>query len=153
MSPLFSRLVSRPAAVGIAGLGLVGALAGCSTAATGTGSGSTGGDASTSTDASTSAEAYTDGTYTADGSYTSPGGTESITVEVTLADDIITDVTVTPQADGGTAAGFQNQFADGIAAEAVGKDIDELNVSRVAGSSLTSGGFNAAIEAIKADAA
>ena len=35
----------------------------------------------------------------------------------------------------------------------VGQDIDEISVSRVAGSSLTSGGFNRAIEEIKAEAA
>ena len=37
--------------------------------------------------------------------------------------------------------------------EVVGKSIDEISVSRVAGSSLTSGGFNHAIETIKAEAA
>ena len=40
----------------------------------------------------------------------------------------------------------------GIAGEVVGKDIDDLSVSRVAGSSLTSGGFNDSLETIKADA-
>ncbi|WP_447589312.1 hypothetical protein [Microbacterium lacticum] len=40
----------------------------------------------------------------------------------------------------------------GIAGEVVGKDIDDVSVSRVAGSSLTSGGFNDALETIKADA-
>jgi hypothetical protein len=44
-------------------------------------------------------------------------------------------------------------FIGGIADEVVGKDIDEISVSRVAGSSLTSGGFNDAIEQIKAEAA
>jgi hypothetical protein len=34
----------------------------------------------------------------------------------------------------------------------VGKNIDELNVSKVAGSSLTSGGFNQAVEKIKQEA-
>ena len=34
----------------------------------------------------------------------------------------------------------------------VGKDIDEVSLDKVAGSSLTSGGFNAAVESIKSDA-
>ncbi len=38
-----------------------------------------------------------------------------------------------------------------MASEVVGKDIDEIQVSRVAGSSLTSGGVNAAIETIKGE--
>jgi hypothetical protein len=35
----------------------------------------------------------------------------------------------------------------------VGQDIDQISVSRVAGSSLTSGGFNQAIDTIKSEAA
>ncbi len=48
---------------------------------------------------------------------------------------------------------YQGEFIDGIADEVVGKPIDELNVSRVAGSSLTSGGFNDAVASIKEQAA
>jgi len=136
----------RLIALGFAGLGITTALAGCSTAPAadgGTDPGSTGAD--------TSAE-YADGSYTADGGYTAPSGPESITVEITLADDIVTDVVVTPHATEGNQAKFQGQFADGIAAVVEGKDIDTLEVSRVGGSSLTSGGFNQALEAIKAEA-
>ena len=97
---------------------------------------------------------YADGSYTADGSYVAPSGQESISVEITLKDGSVTEVTVTPHATDGTRqGGFQRQFADGIAGEVVGKSIDELNVSRVAGSSLTSGGFNAALDEIKQEAA
>jgi len=132
----------------LAGLGLTAALAGCSAAPT-TDTGTDTGSGSTPAD--TSAE-YTDGTYTADGSYVAPSGQESITVEITLTDDIVTAVTVTPHAEGGEQAVHQGEFVDGIAAEVVGKDIDTLNVSRVGGSSLTSKGFNAAIKEIKAEA-
>jgi uncharacterized protein with FMN-binding domain len=140
---------TRAAALTFAGLGLMGALTACAPSATGgdTGGGSTGGGDTANTDA-----AYADGTYTADGSYQAPSGTESITVEVTLADDKITDITVTPQATDPTAKGHQAEFVDGIAEQTVGKDIDTLNVTRVSGSSLTSGGFKIAIEAIKEQA-
>ena len=127
-----------------AGLGLTATLAGCAPAATGSDPGTGGG---TTTDAE-----YTDGTYTADGSYVAPSGPESITVEITLADDVVTDVVVTPHATDSEAKVHQGEFVDGIAAEVVGKDIDTLNVSRVGGSSLTSDGFNAALATIKADA-
>ncbi len=160
MSPLAARAtvrtLPRPVVLGVAGLGLLGALAGCSTAAdAGTSDGSSGSSdsGSSSSGGTSSAAGYTDGTYTEDGSYSAPSGTETITVEVTLADNTITAVTVTPQAEGGTQANYQEKFAEGISAEVVGKSIDEVNVSRVAGSSLTSAGFNDAIEAIKADAA
>lgn len=100
------------------------------------------------------ATTYTAGDYTAEGSYQTPGGQQSVEVEVTLEEDgTITAVTVTPQADGGNSEQFQTKFAGGIADEIVGTKIDDLNVSKVSGSSLTSGGFNAAIDEIKDDAA
>ncbi len=136
---------TRAATLSLAGLGLITVLAGCAGDADAvesgsSGSGSSGGD-------------YADGTYSADGSYQSPGGQESVSVSITLDDDVVTAVTVTPHATSGNSKQYQTQFASGIAAEVVGKDIDELDVSRVAGSSLTSGGFNDALEQIKADAA
>jgi major membrane immunogen (membrane-anchored lipoprotein) len=95
---------------------------------------------------------YTDGTYTAEGSYDTPGGEESISVEVTVADDVVTDVTVTPEASGGNAARFQDEFASGIADEVVGTELSGLRVDKVSGSSLTGDGFNAALDQIRADA-
>jgi uncharacterized protein with FMN-binding domain len=147
---------TRAALLSLAGLGLIGALAGCSGNAvaegndTGTDSGS---GSSTGSGSSSGGGTYADGTYEAEGGYTSPGGQEDIGVSITLEDDVVTAVTVTPHATSGNAKQFQTQFAGAIAGEVVGKDIDSLDVSRVAGSSLTSGGFNDALEAIKADAA
>ena len=137
---------TRAAALTFTALGLMGALAACAPAGGGTGGGTDGGG-TTNTDAS-----YKDGTYSADGSYQAPSGTESITVEVTLADDKITDITVTPHATDPTAKGHQAEFVGGIADQVVGKDIDTLNVTKVSGSSLTSGGFKIAIAAIKEQA-
>jgi uncharacterized protein with FMN-binding domain len=136
----------RLLALGFAGLGITSALAGCSTATAGNGS-----DPGATVDTDTSAT-YADGTYTAEGDYISPAGPSKVTVEVTLADDVVTAVTVTPLSTDSTAKGFQTQFADGIAAVVEGEDIDALSVSRVGGSSLTSGGFNDAINKIKAEA-
>lgn len=99
-----------------------------------------------------SASAYVDGTYTADGSYLNPDGGSSVTVTVTIQDDVVTEVAVVGHATSGNSRQFQGQFASGIAAEVVGKPLDEVDVSRVAGSSLTSGGFNAAIDAIQEQA-
>jgi hypothetical protein len=141
-----SSTTPRLIALAFAGLGVTTALAGCTTAAAGGG-----GDSGSTAEVDTSA-AYADGTYTADGSYTAPSGQESITVELTIADDVVTDVVVTPHAESGNQAQFQAQFASGIAAIVEGKDIDSLEVSRVGGSSLTSAGFNAALATIKAEA-
>lgn len=72
---------------------------------------------------------------------------------LTLADGVVTDVEVTGDPQAPETEEYQGQFIAGIADVVEGKSIDELNVSRVAGSSLTSGGFNDAVESIKEQAA
>jgi uncharacterized protein with FMN-binding domain len=96
---------------------------------------------------------YADGTYTAEGAYQTPETVETITVTLTLVDDVITDVEVTGDPQARETEEYQGKFIGGIADVVVGKDIDEISVSRVAGSSLTSGGFTQAVEEIKSEAA
>jgi uncharacterized protein with FMN-binding domain len=127
----------------VTGAGLLGVLAACAPAST----------SSSASDTTTSASGYTDGSYTADGSYQAPSGTETITVTLTLSDDAVTAVAVKGHATDPEAVEFQEKFASGIQAAVVGKKVDEINVSRVAGSSLTSSGFNTALASIKSDAA
>lgn len=95
---------------------------------------------------------YKDGTYSADGHYTSPNGEETVGVTLTLASGKISDVKIATHPTSANTQLFQNRFAGGIKDLVVGKSIDQLDVSRVAGSSLTSGGFNDAVEAIKKQA-
>lgn len=72
---------------------------------------------------------FVDGT-SADGDYRqSPNGAESVTVTVTVEHDVVTAVEVVATGN----LQFQTQFASGIAAEVVGKPLDEVEVSRVAG--------------------
>lgn len=108
---------------------------------------------STPNTASSSDTAYRDGEYTSQGSYITPGGRESIGLTVTLKDGVIEDVELDQQASGGDTVIYQRKFASGYKAEVVGKNIDEVELSRIAGSSLTSNGFNNALEQIKTDAA
>ncbi|HEY0217114.1 MAG TPA: hypothetical protein VGC57_12045 [Cellulomonas sp.] len=108
-------------------------------------------DAGTDTSAD-SGTTYADGTYTAEGAYSSPGGQEAIEVEITVADDVVTAVTVTPEATAGNAARFQKEFASGIADVVVGEELAGLSVDKVSGSSLTGDGFNTALDQIRADA-
>ncbi|MFT4282267.1 hypothetical protein [Microbacterium sp.] len=105
------------------------------------------------TDGTATTSAYTDGTYTAEGSYATPESVETISVTVTIADDVVTSVEVTGNPTKRESEEYQAKFIGGIKDEVVGKNIDEISVSRVAGSSLTSGGFNEAIDTIKAEAA
>lgn len=93
---------------------------------------------------------YADGTYYATGQY---GSLPSrIGVSVTLVDDVITAVTVTPHATDPTSLDYQRRVAQAVPALVVGRTIDEVKLSKVAGSSGTPDGFNAAIQRIKAEA-
>ena len=97
---------------------------------------------------------YVDGEYKAPGHYTSPAGREIIEVTVTLEDDLIAQIHV-EWTDGDASeevAHFQNAFDGDIQSVVIGVDIDEIVVDRVGGSSLTSSGFNEAIEQIKLQA-
>ena len=149
-------LAAPPSKVSIAvlaGLALTGALAGCSAAEdAGTDAGTSDSGTSDSGTADTSA-VYTDGTYTAEGSYQAPSGTESVDVTITLKGDVITAVEVVSNATDPQAKQHQGEFIAGISDVVVGKDIDTIKVDKVGGSSLTSGGFNKAVQEIKADAA
>lgn len=95
---------------------------------------------------------YEDGTYSATGSYQTPGGQESIGVKVTLADGVITDAQVTSQGKSGESQQYQGEFISSYKSQVVGKKISEVSLSRVAGSSLTSGGFNDALADIEKQA-
>lgn len=157
----------------MSGVSVLVALAACGSAdaateadapATGSAQSDAGTDDTTTDDAATagagtdgtagsSSGAFADGTYTAEGSYSSPGGQESISVELTVSGDVVSGVTVTPEASGGNAARFQEEFASGIADVVVGQELAGLSVDKVSGSSLTGEGFNAALDQIRADAA
>ncbi|WP_326761672.1 hypothetical protein OHB35_44510 [Streptomyces phaeochromogenes] len=93
---------------------------------------------------------YEDGEYTVDGEYGTRGS--SIGVSLTLDDDEITVVDVTPHATDETSLALQRRFAEAVPALVVGKDIDDVNLDRVAGNSATPAGFNDALEKIKAEA-
>ncbi len=153
--------VRKSVYAGIAGLSLAGTVAGCAPSATESAPASTGGSSSTTSAATPSAAAsslagsgssYKDGTYSADGNYVSPNGTETVGVQLTLASGTVTDVQITQHPSNPNTRKFQGEFTGGIASQVVGKSIDGLNVSKVAGSSLTSGGFNQAVEQIKSEA-
>lgn len=150
-----ARTRPRPVRIGAAVVGVAGAmaLAGCAAGSTDdTTEGPASAPASTA-DAGAAAGSYADGTYSAEGSYATPDSVETVSVTVTLADDVITAVDVVGNPQKAESKQFQSKFIGGISEVVVGKDIDEISVSRVAGSSLTSGGFNQAIEEIKSEAA
>lgn len=157
-SPMRTIVHARPAFAVAAGLTLVGALAGCAADTAGPATTpSTEPDvaetpAPTTPDEGTATGAYADGTYTETGQYQSPNGTETVDVTLTIADGAVTAVEIGTHPTNPNTEHYQGEFAGGIAGVIVGQDLDSISVSKVAGSSLTSGGFMQALDAIKADA-
>lgn len=113
-------------------------------------------DASSPTDqnltTSGSTASYKDGTYSATGSYSSPGGNEEIKVTITILNGKVTDSSITPQASSRESEEYQTDFANNYKSLVTGKAIASLSLSHVAGSSLTSIGFNEALDAIRSQA-
>jgi uncharacterized protein with FMN-binding domain len=90
---------------------------------------------------------YADGVYTATGQY---GNQPSfITVKATLGNGVITAVEVIPHATVPRSLELQRRFAATVPRVVVGKPIDEVKVGKLAGSSGTPKGFNAAIQQIR----
>jgi uncharacterized protein with FMN-binding domain len=98
------------------------------------------------------ASVYKDGTYSATGSYMSPGGYDQIAVTLTLKNDLIISVSATPEAGDNTSAKYQNKFISGYQQYVVGKNIANVNLTAVSGSSLTPKGFDDALAQIKSQA-
>jgi hypothetical protein len=95
---------------------------------------------------------YKDGSYSSVGNYMSPGGSEQVGLTLTLKDGVITDANFLPKAEEPQSLRFQNQFAAGYKELVIGKKINEVNLIKVSGSSLTPKGFNDAVAQIKAKA-
>lgn len=95
---------------------------------------------------------YQDGKYEAMGKYMSPGGEREVAVSLTLADGVVTDASFEGFATDPTSQRFQGEFAEGYQAMVVGRTLDELNLQKVSGSSLTPKGFMDAVQSIKQQA-
>ena len=144
--------VPRPIRVGAAAASVAGLalLAGCAGQTAGEGASS---QPPASADAGSSSGTYKDGTYTAEGTYQTPETVEKISVTLTLESNKVTAVEVTGDPQARETEQYQSEFIGGIKDEVVGKNLDDLSVDRVGGSSLTSGGFNAAVAEIRTEAA
>ena len=74
---------------------------------------------------------------------------ESITVNITLDGTTVTDLQLTQNTNNGESAVYQDAFLSEIKPSVVGKNIKDINVSRVAGASYTTDAFMQAIQKIQ----
>lgn len=96
---------------------------------------------------------YENGTYEATGNYTSPAQEEEVAIVITLEDGVVVDAEFEGKATHETSQKLQGMFAEGYTEEVVGKNIDDINLTVVNGSSLTPKGFMDALEKVKEEAA
>ncbi|GAA4798507.1 hypothetical protein [Streptomyces ziwulingensis] len=148
-----NRLNKKVTAAALVGVSAAAALAGCSSPdeASTTSSPLTSSSASPETGAPSTAEGdYADGKYRADGEY----GTQdsSIGVSLTLDNGVITEADIEPHATNETSRDYQERFAEAAPDLVVGRDVDDANLDRVAGSSGTPDGFNDALRKIREEA-
>jgi len=95
---------------------------------------------------------YKDGTYSATGSYMSPGGYDQLGVSITIKNDIVTASTATNMAGDGRSQRYEDRFISGYKQYVIGKNIANIYLTNVSGSSLTPKGFNDALTQIKSQA-
>lgn len=93
---------------------------------------------------------YRDGSYTARGVYGSLPSHQDVTL--TLDRGAVTTIEITSPAEDPTSLGYQRRFAAALPNAVIGRNIDELNIDRIAGSSGCSEGFMNALGKIKRDA-
>ncbi len=88
------------------------------------------------------ANAVADGNYDAAVSYMQPKGQDTVEIKITVANDTITDASVTAVSADPMSARYISNFNSALPGMVVGKKITEINLPhRVAGSSLTSAAF------------
>jgi uncharacterized protein with FMN-binding domain len=97
-------------------------------------------------------QSYKDGSYDVMGEYISPGGPEQIEVKMTLKEGTISAVDVISKTVRPQSKNFQNIFIANYKPMVLGKNIDEVQLTKVSGSSLTPKGFNDALQKIKSEA-
>ena len=95
------------------------------------------------------ADSYKDGTFTVASDYRSPGGQDSIDVTLTLTGSVVTDATLQEHPSNPKSQEYQDAFAAAYRPLVVGKRLNQIQLDRVSGASLTTGAFNNAIAQIE----
>lgn len=92
---------------------------------------------------------YNDGTYSAPGTYQTQESTVTINVSITISGGTITSSAVTSESPSKESKEYIADFIAAYKGFVEGKQLGSLQVSRIAGASLTTRGFNEALNAIR----
>ncbi|MFA7285052.1 MAG: hypothetical protein WC004_04515 [Candidatus Absconditabacterales bacterium] len=85
------------------------------------------------------------GTFKFADKYMTPGGEEPMDVTVTIVDGVITAVEAKNVAILPKSVSFQDKFIAGVAGVVVGKNVSDVEITNINGSSLTAQAFNKAL--------
>ena len=96
---------------------------------------------------------YKDGTYAATASYSVPRASNTISVNITIANNIVTNVTTTHKYTDSQSGMYVDSFDGAISSKVVGQSVSNLSLSRVGGASLTTVGFVQALNTVISNAA
>lgn len=88
---------------------------------------------------------FKDGTYTATAKYDTPGGSQSMTVKLTVASGSVTDSSIQQTASSSEDQQFEDGFDSAYKSQVIGKKLSDINLHSVSGASLTTDGFNSAL--------
>ncbi len=97
---------------------------------------------------STSNSAYKDGQYTTSVSYQVPKHNNTISITVTLSNDTITNVSAKNSYSDRESSEYIDDFMSNLSSAIVSKKIDNAQLSKLAGASLTTEAYNNAITQI-----
>ena len=95
---------------------------------------------------------YKDGTYNANANFQTPDGIDGITVKLTISNNVITNVSADTSATSRESQQYDDAFLSSYKNEVVGKNVNDVQLDRTAGASLTSDGFNKALDEIRQNA-
>jgi hypothetical protein len=87
--------------------------------------------------------------YSTSVTYDVPGDSQSLSVKLTLQNNIVINVSTSLSMSGGESSGYQKRFASSYKSQVLNKNIKDISLSRVGGASLTTEAFNQAIAKIK----
>lgn len=92
---------------------------------------------------------YADGTYSGTNVYNTPAGDHTLTVNLTLQNGMVVAAETVHDDLAGLSTETAARFDSLYSTEVIGKQLDEVSLSRVGGASLTSVAFNNAVAEIK----
>lgn len=111
------------------------------------------GDTSSSSSApATTTSSYKDGTYSSTADFYTPEETDTIKVSLSVKDGVVSNVSAVTSTSSRESRQYDSAFLNAYKSYVVGKSLRGLNLNRVSGASLTTEGFNNALDMIRQQA-